>query len=292
MSESFYYIARAGGGQHFTSSHPAGSTSSSTGFNSHPGYSGNGQGGGFFSGLLLILLLPVIVIGVIVYLIFRSRSSKSNQTSADPMISAFGPQPLSPSETNSVNIIDDPTTGVAKIQSADPNFNIQVFKDKTSNAFYKIQEAWSKQDMSIARPFVSDAIMQRYTTMISDMRARNERDILENIVIGSMTVQRASADNNFDYITVRIDASAADYTVDADNKMVSGSKADEPFTEYWTMLRSVNTLTQIDKQLKDNKCPNCGAPLEVNAIGKCNYCGAIVSSGNFDWVLSQIDQNV
>jgi predicted lipid-binding transport protein (Tim44 family) len=283
MSDRFTILARAGGGQHFTSSH----TSAPSGYNSQPGYSSYGHGGGgFFGGLLLFLLFPVIVVGVIIFLIFRKRHPSSAQQ--QPVYTQTQESFSEPSPVR----VDDPSVGLAKIQLADPNFNVQIFKDKTANAFYKIQEAWEKQDMNIARPFVSDAIMQRYTTMISDMRSRNERNILENIVIGSMTIHAASADNNFDYITVKIDASAADYTLGADDTLVSGSKSDEPFTEYWTMLRTVDTMTQADKQLKDNKCPNCGAPLEVNAIGKCNYCGAIVSSGQYDWVLSQIDQAV
>lgn len=287
MSDIFYIIARAGGGQHFTSSQ-ASSNSSSTGY-PQQGYYGNnpgGGGGGFLSGLIFILFLPLLIVAVIIYLIFRKRHPKNEQ----PPTTLEQAEALT--EPGQTSMTGDPAVGLAKIQSVDPNFNVQIFKDKTANAFYKIQEAWKNQDMNIARPFVSDAIMQRYTAMISDMRSRNERNILENIVVGSMTVHSASADNNFDYITVRIDASAADYTVDADSKLISGSKSDEPFTEYWTMLRTVDTLTQIDKQLKDNKCPNCGAPLEVNASGKCNYCGAIVSSGQYDWVLSQIDQSV
>lgn len=290
MSENFYIIARAGGGQHFSSSPSSGTTSSSTGYPQHNSYYGNNQGsssgGGILGIILFILILPVLIIALIIYSLYRKRHPKNAQT-FPPVQTTEMTTEISPS-----SVVNDPTVGLSKIQSVDSNFNIQVFKDKTENAFYKIQEAWERQDMNIARPFVSDSIMQRYTTMISDMHSRGEQNILENIVIGSMTIYSASADNNFDYITVKIDASAADYTVNSEGQLISGSKSDQPFTEYWTMLRTVNTLTQADKQLKDNKCPNCGAPLQVNATGKCNFCGAIVSSGEYDWVLSQVDQKV
>ena len=38
-------------------------------------------------------------------------------------------------------------------------------------------------------------------------------------------------------------------------------------------------------------CPNCGAPLKVSMAGICEYCGGKVTSGNFDWVLSRIQQD-
>ena len=36
-------------------------------------------------------------------------------------------------------------------------------------------------------------------------------------------------------------------------------------------------------------CINCGAPIPFD--GKCEYCGTIVTGGDFDWVLSRIEQD-
>ena len=38
------------------------------------------------------------------------------------------------------------------------------------------------------------------------------------------------------------------------------------------------------------KCPNCGAPLDLDLAGICKYCRAPVMSGEFDWVLTRIEQ--
>ena len=38
------------------------------------------------------------------------------------------------------------------------------------------------------------------------------------------------------------------------------------------------------------KCPNCGAPLELDFTGVCKYCKALVSTGTYDWVLARIAQ--
>ena len=38
-------------------------------------------------------------------------------------------------------------------------------------------------------------------------------------------------------------------------------------------------------------CPSCGAPLKIEMAGNCSYCRAKVTSGDFDWVLSRIEQD-
>jgi hypothetical protein len=52
-------------------------------------------------------------------------------------------------------------------------------------------------------------------------------------------------------------------------------------------MRSVGVLTKERAEgLTDYSCPNCGAPLEFTSSAKCAYCGSIVTTGQYSWVLS------
>lgn len=42
--------------------------------------------------------------------------------------------------------------------------------------------------------------------------------------------------------------------------------------------------------LMEGKCPNCGANAEINQHAACRACGALLRSGDFDWVLAEITQ--
>jgi hypothetical protein len=91
-------------------------------------------------------------------------------------------------------------------------------------------------------------------------------------------------------ITIRIWASGYDYTVDESGKIVSGSnKKIRQWTEYWTFIR--NREAKPGAAHADLNCPNCAAPLKVNATGICEFCGGKITSGEFDWVLSKIEQD-
>jgi hypothetical protein len=65
-------------------------------------------------------------------------------------------------------------------------------------------------------------------------------------------------------------------------------QSDRYYSEYWTFVRGAGVR---GAPRSDKNCPNCAAPLDTNMAGECTYCGAKVTSGEFDWVLSKIEQD-
>jgi len=196
--------------------------------------------------------------------------------------------PFSPPSRIAPNLAEQ----IAKLKKRDPNFSEQGFEDLASTAFFKIQTAWSKRDMSLAQAFVSPTLLQRFQTQLNQLKSQDKINKIENLAVGKVEIVEVMEDGGFDYITVRIDASASDYYIDEKSgSLISGSKEPKPFTEFWTFLRSSQVKTPAGKpELVSRHCPNCGAPTQVNAIGKCEYCGSELSSGHFSWVLSEISQ--
>jgi hypothetical protein len=146
------------------------------------------------------------------------------------------------------------------------------------------------RNLEPARIYLSDGIYQRWKMQVDQMLAQRKRNVLDNLVIGGCTIARVIGDPNFDSVTVRIDASAADYEVDDLNRMVSGDRTARPFTEYWTFIRSRAARTRVGETAQITQCPNCGAPVSVNESGTCAYCRATVTTGQFGWVLDDITQ--
>jgi uncharacterized protein with PIN domain len=62
------------------------------------------------------------------------------------------------------------------------------------------------------------------------------------------------------------------------------------FTEYWTFVRTAGKSHRAEATAAN--CPSCGAPLDnVSESGVCGYCDARITGGEYDWVLSAIDQD-
>jgi hypothetical protein len=101
---------------------------------------------------------------------------------------------------------------------------------------------------------------------------------------------KIKVDTFYNSITLRIFAQGYDYTVDQNEKVVAGSnKKLRQWSEYWTFVRYSKAKPAPARA--DLNCPNCGAPLKVSATGICEYCNGKITSGEFDWVLSKIEQD-
>jgi len=277
-------FARAGGGDNYV---PGGGSSGGE-------YGGGGGGdGGLFALLFALIfsnlpaplkfLLLVILIALFVYGARKGKVRKGLASLGTNLPSTYPP---------SNQIAPNFAGQIAELKNRDPNFSEQQFEDLASTAFSKIQTAWSKRDMSIAQAFVSPTLLQRFQAQLNQLKSQGKINKIENLAVGKVEIVEAVQDGGFDYITVRIDASASDYYVDEKSgKILSGTKELKPFTEFWTFLRSGEVKTPAGKpELVSRHCPNCGAPMQVNAIGKCEYCGSELSSGHFSWVLSEISQ--
>ena len=55
------------------------------------------------------------------------------------------------------------------------------------------------------------------------------------------------------------------------------------------VMRSVNVKTDPNVKANIHRCPNCGAEIEINNLGKCIYCGSYIINGNTSWVINRID---
>ena len=98
-----------------------------------------------------------------------------------------------------------------------------------------------------------------------------------------------TTDAVFDAITVRVFATGKDFTVTEDGQLVSGSqKYERRYSEYWTFIRGRSVVAAPST---DPTCPNCAAPIAVNMAGSCKHCDVKITRGDFDWVLSRIEQD-
>ena len=185
----------------------------------------------------------------------------------------------------------DPSAGLAAIKENDPGFSEQPFLDRARAAFFQLQKCWMDRNVDEGRAYMNAGLYQTWRMQVQQLVDAHKHNVLENLVIAGTSIVAAAHDANFDNITVKMDASAADYEVDdTSGKTVFGDKHDKPFTEYWTFTRSAGAKTLVSGGITESKCPNCGAPLAVTENGSCKYCNAPVTSGKFDWVLSKIDQ--
>jgi hypothetical protein len=176
-----------------------------------------------------------------------------------------------------------------QLQQRDPSLTWQSLTGRMAHVFGALQVAWSGRDPLQIRPFVSDNLFQTMLYWIDLYIASRCRNVTENARILRIDLANVTSDKHYDAITVRMFATSIDYTIGDDGKLLSGSRSRaRTYSEYWTWIRGTARRGQ---SRGDVSCPNCGAALRIGMAGTCEYCRVKVTSGEFDWVLSRIEQD-
>ena len=157
--------------------------------------------------------------------------------------------------------------------------------------FFIVQQAWSQRQPDMSRQVMADGLWQQHRVQIQGYVDAHKRNVLDDLTVGDLVIIAAHRDATYETITVRVMAACADYDVDAESgKVVRGNKHVGQWSEDWTFQRSANAVTPPGGGTLAAKCPNCGAPLDLDLAGACKYCKAPISSGDYDWVLARIAQ--
>ena len=172
----------------------------------------------------------------------------------------------------------------------DPAVTQQALDARLRLIYDELNAAWSRRDLGGARPYVSDGLFDYLKYWVTAYERQGLRNVLEGMRIVEWKTVKVLRDRYFDSLTVRLWGSGRDYTVrQTTGDVISGDpRHDRFYSEYWTLIRGAGVK---GAPRSDKSCPNCGAPLDVNMAGQCEHCGAKITSGEFDWVLSKIEQD-
>jgi predicted lipid-binding transport protein (Tim44 family)/uncharacterized tellurite resistance protein B-like protein len=278
-------LGRAGGGQHYS----GGSSSS--------GGSGSSGSGGILDLLEIVFwifrltfayphfMLPLWLV-VIIAVVITLRSQPSSASRRE--ITRMDVQRLRPRQ--------DVNEALGGLQQSDPSFDVDAFFDRTKKVFLDVQESWFRRDLEKTRVYMSDGLYRRFTTLLSLMKLENQRNGLADATILNARMLEVSRTPAFDCLAVQIRASVRDVDVAAtlsdDEARAKAKRANmEDFTEIWTFVRRRGVASRKPgDDITQGKCPSCGAAFSGGATNRCAYCNAVVNSGNYDWVLSEITQ--
>jgi predicted lipid-binding transport protein (Tim44 family) len=184
----------------------------------------------------------------------------------------------------------DPRLQAAKraFEGKHPEHAWPAFEERVRSAFLALQQAWSSREWERARPFETDALFQTHRFWMERYAAFGLVNRVEQVAVSRVALAKIDADAFYESITVRIFASALDWTEDASGKVVGGSRSTRRvFTEYWTFLRAIPGMAE-----SVSSCPSCGAPLSPGGGATvCGSCGGKLTGGAFDWIASRIEQD-
>ena len=264
------------------------SSSSSWGSSSRGSYSSSSSGGTFlffgdFGALIVYLVISAIM--CIATNKTRNRGSRNYNN--------IGMQNTNYNNISMETLARKQTEIENTIQASDPNFNAEELVAWSKNLFIKLQNAWTARDWQIIRSFETESLFEQHKNQLQGYIDNKQINVMDRICVNYAHLYKYRLEGDKEIITIRLNSRMTDYIINEETKaVIRGDKTTERVNTYLlTFIRKNGVKTKAGTiEVNTTNCPNCGAPTQITSSGKCDYCGSVFTTGEYNWVLSNLER--
>jgi hypothetical protein len=176
--------------------------------------------------------------------------------------------------------------GIAGIAARDPQFGPASLMNWAAAATALICQSLATADATPARTFMANGLFRTHLALL-ELRAGAGIACEASWRATGATLVEAVSTPLFDEVRVRVQCEG--HCVErhvTTGLTLRGSTDRRTWSEDLTFGRSARASTPAGGGLPARHCPSCGAPLDLDRDGSCQYCHGIVTAGRHDWVLT------
>ena len=150
------------------------------------------------------------------------------------------------------------------------------------NIYKGLQYAWMNFDEETIRRLTTDEMYNMYLMQLDTLKVKNQKNLMYDIKYLGSSITNRYEENGQETITMNMKVSCYDFLIDTrTNKVVRGIA--NKVNTYNYELTFVKTV----ENKKMDICPQCGAPVEGNNSGVCEYCKSTLINKNYTLVMSK-----
>ncbi len=177
-----------------------------------------------------------------------------------------------------------------ELQHSDPAVTDTALHERLTMIYHQLNAGWSSNELRPVRGLVSDGLYDYLQYWVDAYKQQDLRNQLVDMRITHSVIAKIATDRWYTAVTIRLWGTGKDFVERASTGAhIRGStRREREYSEYWTLIRSA---ARKGPPITKPVCSNCGAPLQITMAGECEHCNAHVTAGEFDWVLSKIEQD-
>jgi predicted lipid-binding transport protein (Tim44 family) len=182
----------------------------------------------------------------------------------------------------------DVSAGVDAIRVTDPAFDPSGLAGVAEAGYSLLEESLISGDASPVRAVMGQGLWHLHRLVLEE-RVRFGVQAVAEAKVEAAEVSEVARGETFDRVRVRLRLNGQRFDRDAATGVtVRFSAEPRQWCEEWTFTRSVAATTVAGRGLLHNTCSYCGAPLQVDDQGACQWCHSVVMGGQHDWVLARM----
>jgi hypothetical protein len=180
-------------------------------------------------------------------------------------------------------------TTVSAAFARDPRFDLAATAAAVIRARNVVEACRQARDPSGARQVMSDGLWRVFAMLLEERAAHDLRRLgtthVVDTAVASVVQDRLAVE-----LCIRLTCQGERGDVFGDTGIaVRGGPMPQTWYEYWTVRRAAGAVTPPGGGILDGRCPQCGAPLQVDANGGCGHCRSLVLAGGADWTVWNIE---
>jgi hypothetical protein len=223
-------------------------------------------------GSFIIFIIIVLAIGY-----FRKKSGSPTQ---------YRPQ-------NSRTYIKPEEQIISEIQEHDELFNKDEIIAWSKTLFVKLQQSWTKRDWAEIRTFETNSLFEQHKSQLQGYIDNNQINVMDRICVNYANLYDYRISGDKEILVIKLNSRMQDYIIDATTKKVlrGDPKIERTNSYLLTFERKLGVKTKPGTtEVNTTNCPNCGAPTSITSSGKCDYCGSVITTGEYNWCLSNLER--
>ncbi|MBR3229700.1 MAG: TIM44-like domain-containing protein [Bacilli bacterium] len=175
---------------------------------------------------------------------------------------------------------------IEELVKKDKAFSKSGFISKVDNTFIMLLTSIMTDNMPRIKHKINNALYNKYFNYVNELNKKNQRQMYDELNVKSTEIINVEEDDNNYTITVKLISRYMDYIIDKTNfNIISGNNKSRVEKENILIFKkSKNAKNESIAK----KCPGCGANIDTNNSGICNYCGTSYDTDSYDWILAQI----
>lgn len=177
---------------------------------------------------------------------------------------------------------------IEEFAKIDNTFTEGMFISKVNNIFIKLFTAIMLDELKEIDHFVGDEVYRFAQETVDKHTSAGTKQMYDELNVKSSKIEKIEVQQDVYKIYVYLEARSFSYVIDSKKgKIVSGNDYMRVQDNYrLTLEKKKDAINQgIAKE-----CFNCGASMDVNDSGICDYCGSVYNQELCDWVLTKIEK--
>ncbi|MBR6360437.1 MAG: TIM44-like domain-containing protein [Clostridia bacterium] len=178
---------------------------------------------------------------------------------------------------------------VSEFSKIDKAFDSAKFSSKLSNIYRRLKTTASDGKLEEMEPYLTPALFKSLSEESAALAKKGRVLYTERITVLGVEVKGFEQTADFDFMYADVRVRAVEYIADIKTHQRIKGDADEQFSTVTVkLIRESGRVSPQLSGISAQNCPYCGAPVNINKSTRCDYCGRILNTDSFDWLIDSL----